>query len=71
MKTKIIILGVMLALVPTVANARGYHLPKPHKISSVGKYNYVYHRTIRIHCPYQGCKASFSQYTGSGKGYNN
>jgi len=64
MKTKIIVLGLALALIPAVANA------KTHKITSVNRYTYGYHRTVHIYCPFQGCKSSFSHYTGT-NGYNN
>ena len=53
---KIIVLSLALSLVsPTIANA------KTHKVTSVGKYTYTYHRLATIKCPYFGCRRSFSR----------
>ena len=53
---KILILSLALALVfPASASA------KTHKITSVGKYTYTYHRLATIKCPYFGCRRSFSK----------
>jgi len=67
MKTKIIVLGLTLALIPAVANARGtsHH---SYNLSSVGRYTYHYHKPSRIYCPYQGCKKSFSSFTSTSGG---
>ena len=62
MKTKLITLAIILALVPNVANARSYKVPHIKvsgyaKITRTIKYGYTMHRYTRVRCPYAGCKA--------------
>ena len=62
MKSKIVILAIVLSLMPTVASAKSYHYPrihspKPVKISRVIRYSYTFHRPTRVRCPYLGCKS--------------
>ena len=49
MKTKVIILGVLLTLIPAVANAK----------TTTNKWHYTmtYHRLVHIKCPYAGCRS--------------
>ena len=49
MKTKVIILGVLLTLIPAVANAKTHKPQKYH-------YTMTYHRPTHIKCPYAGCR---------------
>ena len=47
MKTKIIILGLVLSLVPAVANARGYH-PHIKKVHVTNPYKGLRHQRLKI-----------------------
>ena len=62
MKTKLITLAIILALVPTTAQARSYKVPHIKasgyaKISRSIPYSYTMHRLSRVRCPYSGCRA--------------
>ena len=50
MKTKVIILGVLLTLIPAVANAKANKPQKYH-------YTMTFHRSTHIKCPYAGCRS--------------
>jgi len=62
MKTKIIILAIGLTLIPSISNAKSFHVPRmssPHiaRISRTIKYSYTTHRLSRVRCPYAGCRS--------------
>jgi len=49
MKTKIIVLGIALALMPNMAQAKS----NSHK----WHYTMTYHRPTHVRCPYAGCRS--------------
>jgi len=64
MKSKIIALALVIAVIPSVANARGYRVPRitthhTSRLSSVGQYHLTYHRTQKIKCSYSGCRSDY------------
>ena len=60
MRTKIIILAVMLSLIPAVSNAKTSHTIHALKIARIARtihYPYTLHRLVRVRCPYAGCRS--------------
>jgi len=60
LKTKIVILGVMLSLIPATSQARTshtIHTPKIARIARTIHYPYTLHRLTRVRCPYAGCRS--------------
>ena len=50
--TKAIILGLILSVVPAVADAKTHKNTYPYKV----------HTSVHFYCPYKGCKSSFKKY---------
>ena len=55
MKTKVIILSVLMVLIPSVSHASSYKAPK--KV-----YTYKVKTAVHFYCPYKGCSKSFKKY---------